>query len=362
MGRHRQQGKIVLGVMVAAGYLVSVNLSMIEDVFDLPPRPTSAAVEQLALATAMTRPAQRLFYRQNPTIEPHENVVSDCKVSDKGIMLGCYSHRGKIGKIVIQSVTDPRLRGVMEVTAAHEMLHAAYEKLSPSERDELTPHLEKAIKYVKDQRLLKVLQDYQKTDTAVYVNELHSYLGTELDNLADPFLEKHYRQYFSDRSQVIVFADRSGAPMRKLDQRADGLKPEIETLEADLKREKQALNNLKAKLNDSDRILTALKSDLDQTRATLENASAQGQNNVDLINKFEDQKAKFNHQVGLHNELVGTENNQIAQFNQKIDVYKQKISDYNQVGKDQRLLLDSLTVGTTQPDPPSNSPFVGAIH
>jgi hypothetical protein len=362
MGRHRQRGKIGLGVVVAAGYLISVNLSTIEDVFDLPPRPTSAAVEQLALATSMTRPAQRLFYRQNPTIEPHENVVSGCNASDKGIMLGCYSHRGKIGKILIQSVTDPRLRGVMEVTAAHEMLHAAYEKLSPSERDELTPHLEKAIKYVKDQRLLKVLRDYQKNDTKLYLNELHSYLGTELDNLADPFLEKHYRQYFSDRSHVVALAERSGAPMRKLDQKANGLKPEIETLEVDLKQEKLTLENLKAQLNDSDQTLTALKSQLDQTRASLETASAQGQNNVDWIKQFEDQKARFNDQVGLHNELVKTEKDQISQFNQKVDMYKQKVSAYNQIGKDQRLLLDSLTVGTTQPDQPSNSPFVGAIH
>jgi hypothetical protein len=351
---NRQWNWIILGGLFAIGLLMS-NVSMLEDVFDLPPRPTSPAVEQLALATTMTRSAQRLFYHQNPTIEPQATFVSSCKVPDKGIMLGCYSRRGKIGKIVIQSVTDPRLRGVMEVTAAHEMLHAAYEKLSQPERDRLTPRLIKAIEFVQDQRLLNVLRDYKKRDFALYANELHSHLGTELRNLADPVLEQHYRQYFSDRPHVAAFAEQSGAPLKQLDQKADGLKPEIDQLEVDLKQEKQALDDSEAGLKASASNLTALESQLNQTKASAENALARGESNIDRVAQFEQEKAEFNRQVGLHNDRVQLEKDQVAQFNQKVDLYKQKVTAYNQVGKDERQLLDSLKGGATTTSPLTES-------
>jgi hypothetical protein len=345
--RNRQWNWILLGGLFAIGWLMS-NGSMIEDILDLPPRPTSPAVEQLALATTMTRSAQRLFYQQNPTIEPQATFVSSCKVPDKGIMLGCYSRRGKVGKIVIQSVTDPRLRGVMEVTAAHEMLHAAYEKLSQPERDRLTPRLEKAIKYVEDQRLLKVLKDYKQRDLALYANELHSHLGTELKKLADPVLEQHYRQYFTDRPYVTAFAERSGAPLKELDEKADGLKPEIDQLEIDLKQEKQALEQAETSLKASANNLTNLEAQLNDTRTAAETALAQGQSNINQVAQFEQEKAEFNRQVGLHNDRVQTEKNQVAEFNQKVDLYKQKVTAYNQVGKDERQLLDSLKGSESQ--------------
>jgi hypothetical protein len=354
MKRNRQWNWTILGGLFAISFFMS-NVAMFEDIFDLPPRPTSPAVEQLALATTMTRSAQRLFYQQNPTIEPQATFVSSCKVPDKGIMLGCYSRRGKIGKIVIQSVTDPRLRGVMEVTAAHEMLHAAYEKLSQSERDRLTPRLEKAIKYVEDQRLLKVLKDYKQRDFALYANELHSHLGTELKKLGDPVLEQHYRQYFSDRPYLTAFAERSGAPLKQLDEKADGLKPEIDQLEVDLKQEKQELDQAETRLKASANNLTNLEAQLNDTRIAAETALARGQNNIDRVAQFEQEKAEFNRQVGLHNDRVQLEKDQVAEFNQKVDLYKQKVSAYNQVGKDERQLLDSLKGGATTTSPLTES-------
>ena len=46
-------------------------------------------------------------------------------------MLGCYIlNKG----IYVYDITDDRLAGVRQVTTAHEMLHAAYDRLSVKER------------------------------------------------------------------------------------------------------------------------------------------------------------------------------------------------------------------------------------
>ena len=48
-------------------------------------------------------------------------------------MLGCY-HSNQDG-IFLYNVQDARLAGVQQVTAAHEMLHAAYDRLSTKDKN-----------------------------------------------------------------------------------------------------------------------------------------------------------------------------------------------------------------------------------
>ncbi len=49
----------------------------------------------------------------------------------RNAILGCYNPSSR--DIYIYNVTNSELDGVKEVTAAHEMLHAAWERLSESE-------------------------------------------------------------------------------------------------------------------------------------------------------------------------------------------------------------------------------------
>jgi chromosome segregation ATPase len=332
---------IVITLVVIIGVHLLPYLE--EWVIPVPP-PTSSQVEQLVAATGMTPKAQRLFYRQTPTIEQQASFKSRCKVPDKGIMLGCYSSRNGQGKIVIQSVEDNRLQGVMEVTAAHEMLHAAYQQLTSAKKDWLEPRLRKAAKLVTDQRLKKILQQYEQgSDEALYLNELHSHLGTEVADLQDAELEDYYQQYFQDRSQVTALAQRSVSALKQLDSKAETLKPQIESQEANLKQLKQDLDEAEDDLQASAQNLDALGADLDHTKALAEQALQQGQNNTGLVSQFEQQKANFNQLVEQHNQQVRIQKERVIAFNEKVDAYKQDVKAYNQIANEERSLMDSIS-------------------
>jgi hypothetical protein len=323
--------------------LLIANRNWLEEWLDFAPAPTSPEIQRLAEQSLMTPAAQRLFYRQYPTIESQETFLEQCKVPDKSIMLGCFVRRGRRGKIVVQQITDPRLKGTMEVTAAHEMLHAAYERLRQGDRTDLGKRLTKAAALVQDPRLKSVLDDYLARDIALYQNELHSHLGTELGNLGDATLEKHYQRYFSDRHRLVALAQRSGSVLKQLDDQAAQLKPKIEQLEAELQQLETQIKRSEASLKASNQNLAQLEAELSATKVSAEaafrNQSVQA---YQLAGQFEQQKAEFNQQVGQHNDRAEIQQNRIASFNAKVKDYKQMINDYNKVARESHNILDSL--------------------
>ncbi|MFM2429682.1 MAG: hypothetical protein RLZZ511_895 [Cyanobacteriota bacterium] len=318
--------------------------------------PRSPEIARLAQLSYMTPSAERLFYRQLPSIESKQVFLERCQVPDQAIMLGCY-HKGKI---IIQDVTDPRLKGTMEVTAAHEMLHAAYARLSHKEIQDLAPRLTRASNRVKDQRLKSVLNDYKAKDTKLYHNELHSHLGTELADFGDPELETYYQRYFTDRRQVTALAKRSSAVLTQLDQQADQLKPQIEQLEAELTDLEQRIKQAETELAASHRELDQLDGELQSAKIAAENAIQQGATDAyNRINQFEQQKINYNQQVSQHNDRAEIQRNRITHFNEKLTDYKQKIKTYNQIARESHNILDSLAnqLPKNQPTtPPQNSP------
>ena len=322
---------------------VGGNQDMLLDWLNVKPQASSPDIERLATATAMTRSAQRIFYRQDPTIEQRREFLKTCsKVPVKGVMMGCYSRRGSVGKIAIQVVTEPRLQGMMEVTAAHEMLHAAYDKFSQSERDRLTPLLESAVTRVKDERLLKVLNQYKADDRERYLNELHSHLGTEISNLGEPELEKYYQKYFSNRQQTVSFAVKAGSTLRVIDERAEVLKPEIDRLEIDLKARRVELDSTESQSKSSSQRLEEQSSALSQIRENAENGLANGDRSTGLIAEFENQRSRFNDAVEVHNAQVRERQVKIDSYNNIAVDYKKKVDEYNQLGHNERSLFDGL--------------------
>ena len=322
---------------------VGGNQDMFLDWLNVKPQASSPDIERLATATAMTRSAQRIFYRQDPTIEQRREFLKTCsKVPVKGVMMGCYSRRGSVGKIAIQVVTEPRLQGMMEVTAAHEMLHAAYDKFSQSERDRLTPLLESAVTRVKDERLLKVLNQYKADDRERYLNELHSHLGTEISNLGEPELEKYYQKYFTNRQQTVSFAVKAGSTLRVIDERAEVLKPEIDRLEIDLKARRVELDSTESQSKSSSQRLEEQSSALSQIRENAENGLENGDRSTGLIAEFENQRSRFNDAVEVHNAQVRERQVKIDSYNNIAVDYKKKVDEYNQLGHNERSLFDGL--------------------
>lgn len=334
--------KVVVLVALVVGLRYGSQLAEL-----IPVSPSSPAIKQLADATTMTPEAQQVFYRQNPTIQPKADFFKSCqklgKLSEGQLLLGCYISNGQSGKIAIQSITDARFKGMMEAIAAHEMLHAAYNRLSSSERDALTPRLKTASRRVSDRHLVKILKKYEDgADSERYVNELHSHLGTELGDLGDAQLEQHYRRYFVDRQQVVALANSSQAVLRKLDEQGDRLNGEIDTLEASLKSDKLDLKSMRQNLDDRRQTLDTLYANLRQVQAQAEQTNPQDGSLPALIDQFEQLKANHNQQVREYNAQLEDFQNRVNRFNQQVMDYKQKVKAYNDVNHEERALLSEL--------------------
>jgi hypothetical protein len=313
----------------------------LQDWLDTNPHPPSAEIERLAKVTTMTRSAQRLFYRQNPVIEQRREFWISCsKVPVKGVMLGCYTRQGRLGKISIQAVTEPKLNGIMEITAAHEMLHAAYDALNDFERDRITKKLEQAVSRVNDPRLLKVLDQYRADDRPRYLNELHSHLGTELMDFANPELDQYYERYFTDRRQLVAFAVKSGAAVRQIDERAEVLKPEIDRQEAELKTRKTDLDQTDKTLASSSQALATQMDQVTHTRERAERALALGDRSG--VMAFESEKSRFNDDVTRHNDQVRQQQAEVDGYNELLASYQKKVKEYNELGRDERSLFENL--------------------
>src|SRR5690606_32509048 len=101
-------------------------------------------------------------------------------------------------------VANAQLDGIKEVTAAHELLHAAWDRLSKSEQTRLGALLEEAYTKIGTDELEERMAYYERTQPGERANELHSIIGTEMADVGEE-LETYYKKYFIDRQQIVAF-------------------------------------------------------------------------------------------------------------------------------------------------------------
>lgn len=239
----------LLGVLLALLLAVLLGHQQFVDWLRLRGYTAPAAVAQIAKEDTMTDRARHLFYVNHPTITTGKGFTDNCPAGgEKTVVLGCYV--GNDQGIYIYAIKDQRLNGVEQVTAAHEMLHAAYQRLSKSERTKVDAMLEDYYQNdLSDQRVKDTIAAYKKSEPNDVVNEMHSVFGTEVANLPAP-LEAYYKQYFTDRSAVTtytanyqsVFTSRQ-AQVAAYDTQLASLKTQIDTSNTELEQQKAALDN-----------------------------------------------------------------------------------------------------------------------
>ncbi len=224
---------LVSALIIAAVYVGVAHRNELMDWWVLRNYTPPARIEALANQATLTDDGRRLFYRSRPQIDADRNALTQhCHIgNDKTIELGCYLSNNQIYLLDIQ---QPELSNEMVVTAAHETLHAAYDRLSSSERKTLNAQLEAAAASISDPKLKERLADYQKIEPGEEDNELHSILGTEFANLS-PELEKHYAQYFGNRAQIVAYNT-------QFSRTFDGLHDQIVALDARIKGEKAQMD------------------------------------------------------------------------------------------------------------------------
>ena len=209
-----------------------------------------AAVANLATEDGLQPGARRVFYVNHPALQNKTTFTMACPNGggEKTIILGCY--HGDQNGIYLLQVTDSRLNGVSQVTAAHEMLHAEYDRLSTKARQTLDAQLLDYYNHgLQDERIKDTIANYRKSEPNDVVNEMHSIFGTEVASLP-PALESYYQKYFTDRAKVTAFAAQyqsefssRQATIKQDDAQLVSLKQRIETTEAGLSGQQGQITN-----------------------------------------------------------------------------------------------------------------------
>lgn len=313
--RRRSGNLIALVILALFGVVVTTQRQAIFDFGRLYNYQAPADIVALADATTMTDKSRHVFYVNHPEVQNKTAFNSSCPNNggEQTIILGCY--KPKQDGIFVFQVSDPQLKGVQEVTTAHEMLHAAYDRLGTKDRTKVDAQLNNYYSTLKDPRLIEIFKAYQKSEPNDLTNEMHSIFGTEVANLPGP-LEDYYRQYFKDRQTVVAFASAYQSVF-------SGRKDQIDQYD-------QQLKTLKVQIEANQAQLVSLDSEITSRRQQLNRQLASGNN------------AAYNAQVDSFNALVNTYNNLIANTKNKIANYNRIVETRNALAVETQNLAQEL--------------------
>ncbi|MEN2738309.1 hypothetical protein ABCS02_11005 [Microbacterium sp. X-17] len=185
------------------------------------PDPPTAEVAALADRMYLTDEGRQLFYGTKPRLGGDEVAELCARPGDDrqhGVADGCYRPGvAGVGSIVIYRPSDERLSGSMITTAAHEMLHAAYDRLDVDIRvrvDQLVA-AETARVPAEDPVHRQIEWSVGGYPGNVGTEEF-AYLGSqiELDGGFAPELEAVYARYFTDRAALVGAYTQSNAVLQ----------------------------------------------------------------------------------------------------------------------------------------------------
>jgi len=300
---------IFIVVFAVAIYIAYNNKQFIKDNFVVLTTDLTPESNSLGAKLALTDEGDFLYQASQTDFEKSADFKSSCGgIEKQAIVLGCYTKQ----RIYIYDVTDKKLEGVRETTAAHEVLHAAYERLSDSQKSEVDKMLLKQSEVLTDKRVKDTLALYKDLNKDELFNEMHSIFGTELRSLS-PELEEYYKKYFTNRSAVVDYSDKYQSVFKKLKIKADSLKAQLKTL-TQLKKDNELILQYQKSAIDSQQLkLNALK-------------------NTD-ISSYNSAVPSFNQSISTYNTLVAEYKSLIEQMNKIITEINSNITEQNSLTK-----------------------------
>jgi uncharacterized coiled-coil DUF342 family protein len=218
---------LTLAVCIGLAVFLFFNRQYIVDqvtVWQFTPSSEVAAITNRAM---LSDTGKFYFYAAQPRMEEAETFNVQCDHKEAGAaILGCYTGRF----IYIYNVQNTKLDGIREVTAAHEMLHVAYDRLSIEEKKEIGVLLEVEYEVVKNNAdLAERMAFYDRTEPGERQNELHSIIATEVAAIS-PKLEAHYSKYFTNRAAIVELYKKYAGVFEDLKKRSDQLSAQLTQL------------------------------------------------------------------------------------------------------------------------------------
>lgn len=296
--------------------IIALNKQYFLDQFTVWSFSPSNDAMQLANNAGLNDKGKFIYRASQPTLDGTQNFNDVCdRVEQVVSILGCYSN----SHIYIYDISDPKLDGIREVTAAHEMLHAAYARLSSGERVTINRLLNAEYDKLSGNAELGSKMDfYSRVEPGQRFNELHSVIGTEVSSIS-PELEQYYAKYFTDRQAAVSYNIKYTSVFNQLRQSADAISSQLSTLEILLKSDSAKYNS------DADSLNTDI-SDF----------------NVRADSGWFDSQSQFNIERSQLSSRVNALSASRSAINGNYDKYNALLAEYNAIASESKKLFNSI--------------------
>lgn len=297
--------KALIGLLiglVVAGVILLYGNRIVDAVLATRFVPNSQ-IASIRTTLQMTDEGNNLFYASQPVIESGEAFNTACETTERSqAILGCYTMR----KIYLFDITNDDLAGAEEVTAAHEVLHAAYERLNIFERPKVDKMLDDQYQKIKDKPdLVKIVAYYRQNEPDSVGNELHSILGT-IEASLSPELEAYYARYFTDRSAIVAMNDTYSAVFDAVNARATELADQIAAMKPQVE---QALSQYTADLDTLNADIATFNQQYEAGVYKTQSAfNAARQALVVRVNALNARRNEINTTVAAYNAIIAEQN------------------------------------------------------
>ena len=220
-------GVAVVFAMVAVLGFGIINRVWVYDYFRGSSYEPVGEMGQIRDKLKLTERGDFLFRASRPVLMGKESFNSTCRsaVDAEVAVLGCYTG----GNIYVYNIDAAELKGIRELTTAHELLHAVWARMSEEERSKLNQSLTQT--FNENQELLE--RELKTYDAAERQEELYVRAGTEVANLpAD--LERHYAEIFADQDLIVEFYKSYITVFREIEAEMDELKAKMDVLKTEI--------------------------------------------------------------------------------------------------------------------------------
>ena len=289
---------IIVVVSVVAAILLLLHRQWVVDQLSVWQYKPSSEVASLTTRAGMNGNGVFYFYASHPQIEEASNFNKNCgRKEASAAILGCYNGHD----IFIYNVTNAKLDGIREVTAAHEMLHAVYARLNEAEKSRVGELLTAEYEKLKnDKTFAERMAFYDRTEPGERENELHSIIGTEVQSIS-PELEDYYKKYFSERHKTVALHQGYATVFNDLQKRGEEISNRLNQLAATIESSSAHYNHEVVELNKDIETFN--------TRASNGGFTSEGQFNAERVvlvsraRQLEVNRASINTQIAEYNAL-----------------------------------------------------------
>lgn len=303
---------IIAALFFSAAALAIVNRQAIIDHISYWTYHPTSEIASFAQQSSMNDEGKFLFYASHPELEDATAFNKSCPSYSRTMaILGCYDGQ----TIYIYNVANPELDGIRQETAAYEMLHAAYKRLSSADRANLDKLIE--AQYAKDATsdTDASVAYFAKYEPGQRDDELFSVIATQFSSIS-PQLEAYYSRYFTNRQALVSLYQKYSSVFTNLQNQSTTLYNQLTALSQKINSDTAAYNASSQQLN-----------------ADIATFNQQAQSGTLSQSSYNSQRASLEARISDLQAQRDSINAEIETYNSKLQQYNSLAVRYNQLNQ-----------------------------